>query len=34
LILDPDDVVGQSCGKRSGVHNQFGWRLVLGGDVR
>jgi hypothetical protein len=34
MILDPDDVVGQSCGKRHGVHNQFGWGLVLDGDVR
>ena len=33
-ILDPDDVVGQSCGKRRGVHNQFGWGLVLDGDLR
>ena len=34
MILDPDDVVGQSRGKRRGVHNQFGWGLVLDGDVR
>jgi hypothetical protein len=32
-ILDPDDAMGQSCGKRRGVHNQFGWGLVLDGDV-
>src|SRR6516164_2383692 len=31
MILNPDDVVGQSCGKGRGVHNQ-GWRLVLDGD--
>ena len=34
MILDLDDVVGQSCGKRRGVHNQFGRGLVLDGGVR
>ena len=33
MILDPDDAAGQSCGKRRGVNNQFGWRFVLDGDV-
>jgi hypothetical protein len=33
-MLDPDDAMGQSCGKRRGVHNQFGWGLVFDGDVR
>jgi len=33
MILDPDDVVSQSYGKGCGVHNQFGWGLVLDGGV-
>jgi hypothetical protein len=33
-ILEPDDAMVQSCGERRGVHNQFGWGLVLDGDVR
>jgi hypothetical protein len=33
-ILYPDDAqLGQSCGKRR-RYNQFGWGLVLDGDVR
>jgi hypothetical protein len=32
-ILDPDDAMGQSCGKRRGIHNQFGWGLILDGDI-
>jgi hypothetical protein len=33
-VLDPDDAVSQSWGKRRGIHNQFGWGLVIDGDVR
>jgi hypothetical protein len=37
-ILDPDDAMGQSCGKRRGVDTQLGWGLVLepgiGGGVK
>ena len=33
-ILDPDDSPSQSCGKRRGEHNEFGWGLVLDDDIR
>jgi hypothetical protein len=32
-ILNPDDALGQCCGKWL-VHDQFGWRFVLDGEVR
>jgi hypothetical protein len=31
-ILDPDDAMRPSCGKRRGVHYQFGWGLALDGN--